>query len=108
QAQSQTSVSERISENGLLKTSQVSGDIFEVDSRAEGVQYKRETDWGVFFEEANRAVARLAASSEDAIEADTYPYLVAFYRALTDEAFRDAFLEANPSIEPFGAQEALE
>lgn len=104
----QTQLRESITGHGLLQVIQEGDDIFRVDQNAKGVQFKRESDWNIFFDEANRAHARLAASSDETVEADAYNYLVAFYRALTNEEFRQAFLAEHANMASFVAEEALQ
>ncbi len=107
-AQAQSQLRESITGNGLLKVINTGDDIFNVGRNAQGVQFKRESDWKIFFDEANLAHARLVASSEEAVEADAYNYLVPFYRALTHDEFRQAFLAEHPNLAAFGAEEVLQ
>ncbi len=99
---------EQIGGEGLLQVIQSDDNIFEQDERAKGVQFQREKNWQIFFDEANRAHARLDASEDNEIQKSAYLYLVPFYRALADDEFRSDFLSSHSKIQPFSADEALD
>lgn len=107
-AMDENNIVKQITDNGLLKTIQEGIDIFDSNPLADGVQFKREKKWLIFFEEANRTHARITAVKSGGDLTDSYKYLVAFYRALADDAFRAAFEKEYPNISSFDAGTALD
>lgn len=99
---------QRITDQGLLKVIQENENIFQEDARATGVQFLREQNWDIFFNEANRVHARLQANEDNEIQTSAYLYLVPFYRALANDEFRASFLDAHKNIQPFDSDAALE